>query len=85
MIITGLQHGFLGNLGENGFFGNFASGVNISFQITPDDEKYDQHFLLDMNCLGTPQLRAEVDVSFFFKALTPKSDKLISQHLGSTP
>ena len=23
--------------GENGFFGNFASGVNISFQITPDD------------------------------------------------
>ena len=26
--------------GENGFFGNFASGVNISFQITPDDAKH---------------------------------------------
>ena len=27
----------------------------------------DQHFLLDMNFLGTPQLRAGVNVSFFFK------------------
>ena len=27
----------------------------------------DQHFLLDMNFLGTPQLRAGVDVLFFFK------------------
>ena len=39
LIIAGFQHDFIGNfgLGENGFFGNFASGVNISFQITPDD------------------------------------------------
>ena len=39
LIIAGFQHGFLGNfgLGENGFFGKFASGVLISFQITPDD------------------------------------------------
>ena len=27
----------------------------------------DQHFLLDMNFLGTPQLRAGVNVLFFFK------------------
>ena len=38
-IIAGFQHDFIGNFGfgENGLFGNFASGVNISCQITPDD------------------------------------------------
>ena len=39
LIIAGFQHDFIGNFGfgENGLFGNFASGVNISCQITPDD------------------------------------------------
>ena len=35
----------------------------------------DQHFLLDMNFLGTPQLRAGVDVSFFFKVSFLKHPK----------
>ena len=37
LIIAGFQHGFLCNFGsgESGFFGNFASGVNISCQIKP--------------------------------------------------